>query len=439
MGADSVLLHARLVPQVHPRVGWAADTDEVAAVLESTGINDSVASRDYGHGNVFTLARQVRLATARPSPDEAKPRPPLPLLGAMIRAGLYLTPTVVAVGMAGSLGTLPWYATTGLLVAGWGSAQGLAHLGYLAANESGSRAAARLLGLGFVALTAIWAALLMWLGAPAMAYLVSAAQLMLFAANTVTLVTGTERRVLAIALTGWAAVLAFMAGAGPVAVVALFAALAAMVVVGFWPAFAGGGSWCPSLRQGGVAAGHGIVGAGQAALFVLVVLTPAGTLTPIAASAPLLLGIPLTELMLLQHQRRVADGRERAAQRATFELHLRRISWLTAVPLVAPMPAALALVWLASSSDGWVLAACTLLTGINAICLVLVAHRRQSTAILLVWLSAALIAMGTLVTATLLPELRAAAAGAAALAMLCVYLPAAAVAVAAIRDPWSYR
>jgi hypothetical protein len=357
----------------------------------------------------------------------------------MIRAGLYLTPTVVALGMAHALGALPWYATTGLLVVGWGASQGLAHLGYLAANESGRRAAARLLGVGFAGLTAIWGVLLLLKSAAAMSYLVSAAQLMLFASITVTLVTGSERRVLAIALTGWAAVLAFTAGAGAVAVIALFASLAAMVVVGFWPAFASGGQWRPSIEHCGIAAGHSIVGAGQAVLFVMVVLVPAGTLAPLMASAPLLAGIPLTELMLLQHQRRVADGRARAADRSVFHRHLRRISWLTALPLALPLPVALAMVWHASSPLDWALATSTLLTGINAICLVLVAHRRQYSAILLVWLCPALIAMGTLAFAMLLYDLTAAASRAGAVIMLCLYLPAMAGAVSAIRDPWSYR
>jgi hypothetical protein len=135
----------------------------------------------------------------------------------------------------------------------------------------------------------------------------------------------------------------------------------------------------------------------------------------------------------------VADGRARAADRAVFQRHLRRISWLTTVPLVLPLPAAVVILWHASSAHHWVLATSTLLTGINAICLVLVAHRRQYSAILLVWLCPALIAMGTLAGAVLLPDLTAAATRAAALVMLCLYLPAMAGAVSAIRDPWSYR
>jgi hypothetical protein len=222
-------------------------------------------------------------------------------------------------------------------------------------------------------------------------------------------------------------------------VIALFASLAAMVLVGFWPIFAAGGAWRPGLRHCGVAASHGIVGAGQAVLFILVVLVPAGTVAPVAASAPLLLGIPLAELMLLQHQRRVADCRARAADRAVFQRNLKKVSWLTALPLGLPLLVALALIGYATGADEWALATSTLLMGINAICLVLVAHRRPFTAILLVWPCAALIAMGALAAAVLLPELTGAATRAAAVVMLCLYLPAMAEAVSAIRNPWSYR
>jgi hypothetical protein len=53
-------------------------------------------------------------------------------------------------------------------------------------------------------------------------------------------------------------------------------------------------------------------------LFVLVALQQTGTVLPIATSAPWLIGVPLTELMLLWHQRRVADGRARLTDPESF-------------------------------------------------------------------------------------------------------------------------
>jgi hypothetical protein len=436
MSAESV--ETGLAPQIYPRVGWAADTDEVAAILESTGINDRVAHRDYGHHNVFTLARQVRLAIGRPGPADPVPVS-LPVLNALVRAGLYLTPAVVAVGMAPLVGDLAWYATTGLLVAGWGASQGLAYLGYHAANEAGERMAARMLAYGFLALTAIWAVLLTALGASLTSYLVSAAQLMLFAANTATLVTGTERRTLGIAAGVWISVLAFMAGAGQPAVIALFVLLTVMVGLAFQPAYRRGGNWRPGLKQSGSALGHSVIGAGQAVLFILVVLQQSGTVAPAATSAPLLLGIPLTELLLLQHQRRVASGRSQFADRAAFRLHLRQISWWTGVPLTLPVLIAFVLAWQADTPGGWALTASTLLAGINAICLFLVAHRRPYGAVLLVWIAAGLIAIGTLTLPMLVPGLTAVIAKTSAVVLFLVYLPALAEAVNAIKDSWSYR
>src|SRR3954454_3253850 len=119
-----------LAERVRESVSWTVDTDEVAALLESTGMNDRLAHRRYGYSTVFALAREVHAEASVPGvpPPPARGQPAV-ARDILVRAALYLTPTAVAIGIAPHLGNLPWYATTGLLVAGWGSAQALAYLG----------------------------------------------------------------------------------------------------------------------------------------------------------------------------------------------------------------------------------------------------------------------------------------------------------------------
>lgn len=54
--ADPVM---SLAVRMRPTCRRAIDVDEVAAVLEASGINDGVATREYGHTSVFALAAAV--------------------------------------------------------------------------------------------------------------------------------------------------------------------------------------------------------------------------------------------------------------------------------------------------------------------------------------------------------------------------------------------
>ena len=90
----------------------AVDTDEVAAYLEAGGVNDRVAARDFGVTSVFSLAARLRVEL--PGPTAGTRRPPAPAgagragrapaappsRATLVRAALYLTPAVVAVGAA---------------------------------------------------------------------------------------------------------------------------------------------------------------------------------------------------------------------------------------------------------------------------------------------------------------------------------------------------
>jgi hypothetical protein len=405
-----------LADRTRDAAGWAADTDEVAALLESSGVNDSVAGRAYGYPSVFALARDVLARMADPAPIRCdRPQGTVYSLGGtLVRAGLHLTPTAVAAGAAHRLGTLPGYATTVLLVAGWSWAQALACLGYRVAGVARPAAAARPLAAGFGLLAAVWAGILAAAGAPPVAWLLCAAQVALFAANTAALVAGTARSTLLAALGCWVAAGALAAGATRPGFLVLAAALAAMLVLAFRPALRSAGRW-PDRRAYPAALRQGLVGAGQALLFAVVVLRPGST---IGAAGPLLVGVPLTELMLVWHQRRVADGRESLVDRAAFRRHLARVSGGSGLALGLPLVLGLSLL----GRPAW--ATPVLLAGLYALCLVLVAHRRMAGALVLMWWPVPLVWL---------------APGGAAVTLLCAYPPALALAVLAMRDPWSYR
>ena len=410
--------YSTLVARARAAAPAAADVDEVAAVLEASGVNDRVAAEGYGYPSVFALAEVVHaLAEPRragPGVRRDGPRRTREVFDTLVRAGLHLTPTVLAIGAAHRLGGLPRYATIGLLVAGWSFAQALAFLGYRVAGVSGRAAAARPVALGFGVFAAVWVGVLAIAGAGPGAWLVGAAQVALFAANTAALVTGQERRTLAAALGCWAAAGLFATGQVRPGVVALGAGLAAMLALAYRPAVRTPARW-PDRRAYPAALRHGLVGAGQALLFVVVVLAPGGRLT---LAVPLLVGVPLTELLLVWHQRRVADGRARLADRAAFTDRLVRAAAGSAVALALPLAGGLALL-------GWPrLAGTVLLAGLYAICLVLVAHRRPLSAAGLMWWPALV-----LVAVPLEP----------AAVLLCAYPAGLLLAFPAMRDPASYQ
>jgi hypothetical protein len=416
----------------------AVDVDEVAAVLEASGINDRLATRDYDMPSVFALAAAVLAHSGTyaemPPPETAEAPALRPMVvPTLVRSLLYLTPTAVALGAARQVGGVSVMATVGTLVFGWGAAQVLAFLGYRALGERGPVAACRVLGVGFAALSAIW---LTSVCGSLREYAVSGVQLALFAATAAALVTGAERRVLACALPIWAAAGALAFGAGDLAPLALIGAVALVVVVAYRPAFARSGRWYrPTPRDvlGGLS--HGCVGTGQAVLFVLVVLAGStATRLPIEA-LPLLAGVPMTELALLWHQRRVAGGRDALDDRAAFRRHLRAASWGTLAVLAVPTVAGAYLATAGTSR----LASTVELTAAYALCLVLVAHRRIGTAAILMWWPAALIAVADTYLGRYAQVSQAFLGRVGAAILLAVCLPALGMAAVAMRDPWSYR
>lgn len=429
--------------QMAPICRSAVDTGEVAAYLEAAGLNDRVAARDYGVTSVFSLAARLRsdiagYPTAGYAPGTANPVPVEADTGSdgsaitatLLRSALYLTPAIVAVGAANHLAGLPAPAGPGALIFGWATSQGLAYLGYRGLGSSGPVAAARVLALGFAVAAVCWAGLMAAVGVTdPLPHVVAVGQLALFASSAVALVTGTEKRVLAAAAGVWIATAAVVAGTG---LWIVGAAIAVLLLVAYGPATARGEWFRPRPREAGSALANGAVGAGQAVLFASVVLAGDGLMRVPAATIPLLVGVPLAELVLVWHQRRVAATRAVLTDRWQYQRRLTRVSLATLAVLAVPVVAGAAL----TAASAGRLAAAVLLTSVNALCLVLVAHRRLGLAALLVWWPAVLI--GVLYQA--LPSTTSVAIDTlVAVVLFAVCLPALGVVAMVLKDRWSYR
>ncbi|GIJ59474.1 hypothetical protein Vau01_069900 [Virgisporangium aurantiacum] len=436
-------LYASLEQRMAPVCRSAVDTGEVAAYLEASGVNDRVAERDYGVTSVFSLAARLRAdhaayptagyAPGGHDPNAVAPDRVGPASGVgvtLVRSALYLTPAVVAVGGATEFAGVPAPAGAGALIYGWATAQALAFLGYRALGAIGAVAAVRVLALGFVAAGAAWAGLLVAFGVTdPLAHAVAAGQVALFASTAVALVTGTEKRVLAAAAGVWIAAGAVYAGTG---LWIVGAAIGVLVIVAYGPATRKGEWYRPRPREAARALANGAVGAGQAVLFASVVLAGGDLLREPVAVIPLLVGVPLAELVLVWHQRRVAVTRAALTDRWQYPRRLTRVSLATLGVLAVPVAAGALL----TASESGRLAAVVLLAAVNGLCLVLVAHRRLGLAALLVWWPAVLI--GVLyralpgATTQLIDML-------VAVVLFAVCVPALGVVAMVLKDRWSYR
>ncbi|WP_327006502.1 hypothetical protein OHA72_04025 [Dactylosporangium sp. NBC_01737] len=445
---------AALADQMREDCAGAVDVDEVAAILEANGINDRVADREYGVPSVFALAGRVvarTLDTAETVTHSAfvdeGPTVRSVVTDTLVRAAIYLTPLAIGLGAASEVDGVPRLATTGTLLLGWGGGQALSYLGYRALSEQGVTAAARLLGGGFLGLAAVWALALTLVlaGAGPRAYTIAAVQLALFAVAAVALVTSRDEHDPC-----WVATAAVAAGLGGWAVPALLCGVAALLVAAFRPVVgadvSGRMPWRRWRSWGGdigYALLYGLVGTGQAALLGAVALDGIAPHRVPVAAVPLLVGVPLIELTLVWHQRRVAYARAVLADRAAFDRRLARISKGTVAVLCVPVGLGAAIagaVWVGvSGPGGQSLAAAILLTGVYALCLVLAAHGRAGTAALVVWWPTLLVA-GVGHWAPALVHVAPTFTETLAVAtLLGAGLPGLAVAALVLRDPESYR
>jgi hypothetical protein len=439
---------AALADKMHDDCLGAVDIDEIAAILEANGINDRVADREYGAPSVFALAGRVVARTLdnadtqllRPVPAEG-PRLGRVVGDTLLRAAIYLTPLAIGVGASSEVDGVSRLATTGTLIVGWGGGQALSYLGYRALSERGRTAAARLLGGGFLVLAALWSPALV--GQGGRAYTVAAVQLALFAVAGVALVTNRERAVIGAVAPCWLATAGLQFG---LSVWLLLACVAVLTLVAFRPVLGRSDRprrtrkwWRHDLRY---AALYGLVGAGQAALLRSVALDGIAPHRVPVEAVPLLLGVPLIELTLVWHQRRIATARTNLADRFAFDRRLARISAGTIAALGAPvvLGAAIAgVAWFGLLRGGQPFAAAVLLTGVYALCLVLAAHGRAGTAAIVVWWPTLLVS-GVGHWAPALVHVAPSFAETLAVAtLLGAALPGLAVAALVLRDPESYR
>ncbi|WP_433083000.1 hypothetical protein ACQP1P_03425 [Dactylosporangium sp. CA-052675] len=429
----------------------AVDIDEIAAILEANGINDRVADREYGAPSVFVLAGRVVARTLdaadtqqiRPVPPEG-PGAGRVVADTLLRALIYLTPLVIGLGASSEVDGVPGLATTGTLMLGWGGGQALSYLGYRALSERGRAAAARLLGGGFLALAALWSLVL--IGTGARAFVVAAVQLALFAVAAVTLVTNRERMVILAVVPCWVATAGLGRG---LSVSWLLACVAVLVGVAYLPVLrerfprrVTRRRWRTWRYDIGYAALYGLVGTGQAALLRTVALDGIAPHRVPPAALPLLLGVPLMELTLVWHRRRIASARADLADRFAFDRRLGRISAGTVAVLAVPVVVGAAIagaVWFGLLARGQSFAAAVLLMAVYALCLVLASHGRAGTAAIVVWWPALLVT-GVGHWAPALVHVAPTFAETLAVAtLLGAGLPGLAVAALVLRDPESYR
>lgn len=282
-------------------------------------------------------------ALSQLAPATAAPHPVRFLPPALARAGLYLTPVPLALAAAEPLARVPWPVPAGAAAAGWCALSGLGYLGRRAAGRAGAGAAVRLVLVGFAALAAVWAVLLVLAGPDrGPAYPVGLGVLLLAAALATALATGAEAVLLrwsvpallvaGAVIGGWLPTPLLLAGIGLLA-----ARLAGPAIRGTWPGWPAG----RELWRCGAYAGYGLSQAAVVGLVWRVGEVASAGVPPVVV--PLLVSVPLIEVWAGWHLARVAAGLARHDDRAQHERYARRLGWATLAVLLPPLVAGAAL------------------------------------------------------------------------------------------------
>src|SRR5690349_3134822 len=93
---------AALAARMRHACTWAVDADEVAALLEASGINDRIAADEYGVPTVFALARRIIDHAMREAAMVLNEDPPVDGPGpirivadTLVRSIIYVTPLAI--------------------------------------------------------------------------------------------------------------------------------------------------------------------------------------------------------------------------------------------------------------------------------------------------------------------------------------------------------
>lgn len=136
-----------------PTVGQAVDELHVAALLESTGVTDSVAREIYGHRDVFTLAEAVyrrRPVAGAEASGDGLPRPARSRekLRALTHGPLYMLPSTVYPAVFIALGSSTVFRVLVFTTAlGWVWGMGTSAVAYQLLGQRMERSASRAIRL----------------------------------------------------------------------------------------------------------------------------------------------------------------------------------------------------------------------------------------------------------------------------------------------------
>ncbi|MER6576566.1 hypothetical protein [Nonomuraea sp. NPDC001023] len=132
----------------------AVEPLQVAAMLESQGLNDKIAREQYGHADIFALAETAYFHVKAMNRPQARTRTPLKRArpaAQMLHGLLYALPAALlpaASGLVGSQWLMPGLVlTTGF---GWIVGSAAAHLGYSLIAQGHPRSAGRVLRSGLL-------------------------------------------------------------------------------------------------------------------------------------------------------------------------------------------------------------------------------------------------------------------------------------------------
>ncbi|MFE3455807.1 hypothetical protein ACFXJ8_43585 [Nonomuraea sp. NPDC059194] len=167
-----------LVEQVRPRLSQAVEPLQVAAALESEGLNDKVARERYGHPDVFSLAEAVYARLGRDEPAPPPTELPVAAWRSLVHGPLYAMPAALLPAVTALIG-VQWLmpglvVTTGI---GWVLGSVLSRIAYGLVGRGSPGTAARTLRWGLVAGVVLAGGTAMLWDGPASTVVLAVAQL----------------------------------------------------------------------------------------------------------------------------------------------------------------------------------------------------------------------------------------------------------------------